>query len=309
MTYEPPPRAHVYREYAESEVPPERSDHLGLLRYLRDRFESPLRILDPDHGLQVELDARWLKWCRTEGTSPKLHRFNEKQSLEHYLEDRYVTKGRLNGLHTDAEKVHKWYARVSASFRSNVGNFMAKVYEPEEWSKHQPRGWHDTANDLQAASGGKASVLGFGLTPGVIGMLARSAESQFFDELFGDARFRCALNCMCLVGFSRKSATSYLALEWTPQGIHGYPINREDFKRFDGRRQGADDVLQGFFRRTREVEDESPDLDDLAADEVIARNDAGDVVLTAGQLRRGDLEARVAEQQRRTWPYDGQVSI
>ena len=241
-----PARATTFRSLGT--VVPAASDRLGLLAFVRDRLESPLRILDPDAELQPMLDERWRTWCRDFEVDSEIPLVEEHGYLEETLEFWYVQLEFWDDLRPDAVNIQSWYATAAAGFAEQVANFAAPFSLPSERPKHYPPASARTEQDLRRSSRSGESVLAFGLGPNELGMLARSVESQFFDELWGGAKYRGAVDCLTTVGFVEGEPTHYLAVEWTPQAVHAYPVSEREAVAWSGPR--AEEQPEAAGRRS-----------------------------------------------------------
>lgn len=227
MAVSVPPRATAYRRLDKSVVPVA-SDRLGLLAFTRDRLKSPLRILDPDAGLQAMLDARWRGWCKQYEVDGEVPFVGEDGYLEEALEFQYVHFEFWDDLRPNALNIDNWYGRASEEFADQVRNFAAPFSLPSQRPKHYPPTYARTQDDLRRASTRGESVLAFGLGPEELGMLARRIEPELLDELWGGLKYRGAVDCLTTVGFSDGTPTPYLAVEWTPQAVHAYPVSETE---------------------------------------------------------------------------------
>jgi hypothetical protein len=155
-------------------------------------------------------------------------------------------------------------------------------------------------------------------------MFVRGMEVELFDELVGGASYRGAVNCLTPVGFEVGRSTQFLAVEWAYPAIHVYPISEREARDIVSGRAGGtgdcdpirqnegtiptDDTLQGFARDTRGTVVEHR-LDDLDPSVVIAPGQDGSAPLTAGDLQRCAERERERANERRRWPYGGQVEV
>lgn len=244
----------------------------ALERFVRERLRCPLwPESEEDMGLSPKLTLLWRNVVINHCVADEFDYISESEmwatddGIDDFWWDLSLTDDQDQGLDLRplAINISRWYQLALDDFGAQTRLLVAPIAGPQRQEKHFPTRTCRTYEDLRRCSNNKvggraASQFLYGIDESILASTVRAVEVEVFDSLIGASKFRTSVDCMCGIGVVEGEEASHIAIEWSPDVVHAYPVTDAEARDIAatgsgdrGEPMGIDD-LQGFGRQTRD---------------------------------------------------------